>query len=184
MNRAESLAWPGPVAGLTTWVSETRWGMELGQAESKGGAVTEHSLRTKLDKDFTEFASSTSAHGFQYTVEGNKRKRILSTLVVIVFCAIAAYFTIVTITNYMNGPGFNSEYNLIYTQQDDPHSLAVFAICDTAPWDFKKAEKASISVEIVSYLSFHTCPFEANHNLLRMGRRQSLTSWSWTWPVL
>ena len=58
-------------------------------------------------------------------------------------------------SDYLNGPGFNSEYKLVYSTNEDAQPLGVFAICDVAPWDFGKAKEANISAQMV--LIFNPC---------------------------
>lgn len=52
-------------------------------------------------------------------------------------------------SDYLTGPGFNSEYKLVYSTNEDAQPLGVFAICDVAPWDFGKAKEANISAQMV-----------------------------------
>ena len=109
-----------------------------------------------IRESFGKFASSTSAHGFQYTVEGSPYKRVIAVIIVLVFVVIASTFTVSAIKDYMDGPGFNSEYKLVYTKREEPQPLDVFAICDISPWDFNKAKIANISIEMISFLSYYT----------------------------
>ena len=69
-------------------------------------------------------------------------------------------------SDYLNGPGFNSEYKLVYSANEDAQPLGVFALCDVAPWDFAKAKKANISAQMVWILNsyshcrlYHQCVF-------------------------
>ena len=57
-------------------------------------------------------------------------------------------------SDYLNGPGFNSEYKLVYSTNENSQPLSVFALCDIAPWDFDKAKQANISAEMVMTFSF------------------------------
>ena len=61
-------------------------------------------------------------------------------------------------SDYLNGPGFNSEYKLVYSTNEDAQPLGVFAICDVAPWDFGKAKEANISEQMVLVFNpYHQC---------------------------
>ena len=115
-----------------------------------------------IRESFGKFASSTSAHGFQYTVEGSPYNRVIAVIIVLVFVVIAGTFTVSAIKDYMEGPGFNSEYKLVYTKREEPQPLDVFAICDISPWDFNKAKAANISVEMISFLSYYIFSFEVD----------------------
>ena len=120
------------------------------------------SSREKSVKEtYEEFATSTSAHGFQYTVGGSKGKKAFGVVVILVFIAVASVFTFHAINDFFNGPGFSSEYKLVYTRRSDPQPLDVFALCDIAPWDFNKAEAANISVQMISYLAYSIFVFDS-----------------------
>ena len=122
------------------------------------------SARKPVKELYNEFASSTSAHGFQYTVGGSRGKRAFGVVVICVFIVIASVFTFQAISDFFSGPGFSSEYKLVYTRRSDPQPLDVFALCDIAPWDFKKAEAANISVQMISYLAYTIFVFDAEKN--------------------
>ena len=117
--------------------------------------------RKNVKETYEAFANVTSAHGFQYTVGGSKGQRVFGIFVIVVFCAIASVFTFQAINDFFTGPGFSSEYKLVYTRRSDPQPLDVFAICDIAPWDFDKAEAANISVQMISYLAYSIFVFDA-----------------------
>ena len=117
--------------------------------------------RKNVKETYEAFANVTSAHGFQYTVGGSKGQRVFGIFVIVVFCAIASVFTFQAINDFFTGPGFSSEYKLVYTRRSDPQPLDVFAICDIAPWDFDKAEAANISVQMISYLAYSIFAFDA-----------------------
>ena len=60
-----------------------------------------------MKETYEEFATSTSAHGFQYTVGGSKGKRAFGVVVILVFIAVASIFTFQAINDFFNGPGFS-----------------------------------------------------------------------------
>ena len=118
-------------------------------------------------QNFAKFATTTSAHGFAYTVEGPSLRRVVSIVIVVAFVAVAGNFTYFAIrfleeyvkltktdvsSDYLSGPGFNSEYKLVYSTNEDAQPLGVFALCDVAPWDFAKAKQANISAQMVLIL--------------------------------
>ena len=132
---------------------------------SIGKESSNQSLTSTVRQKYANFARTISAHGFPYTVDGPIGRRVAATVVIVIFVSIAGSFTYLAIKDFLNGPGFNSEYKLVYTPSSSPQPLAVFAICDISPWDFGKAERAGISVQLVSYLSFFIFPFEGTHKL-------------------
>ena len=86
-------------------------------------------------------------------------------------------------SDYLNGPGFNSEYKLVYSTKEDALPLGVFAICDAAPWDFAKAKEANISEQMVFIFtpfthcrlcSFSSCPLVHHYDLRELGKCPSL----------
>ena len=115
-----------------------------------------------LKKTYTTFASTVSAHGFQYTIEGSKKKRAFAIVLVFVFSITSFTLATIAIKDFFEGPGFNSEYKLVYSESDEAPSLAVFAICDIAPWDLQKAEQMGISVQMVSYLAYFIFAFDTD----------------------
>ena len=127
---------------------------------------TEKGQPTKsITQNYTKFAKNVSAHGFNYTVGGPFPRRVVASLTVVLFISVACYTIHGAFTDFYNGPGFNSEYKLVYTPSSQPQPLAVFAICDISPWDFGKAERAGISAQVVSYLSFFIFPYQGSHEI-------------------
>ena len=119
------------------------------------------SREKSLKETYEEFATSTSAHGFQYTVGGSTGRRAFGVVVILVFIAVASMFTFHAINDFFTGPRFSSEYKLVYTRRSDPQPLDVFALCDISPWDFNKAEAANISVQMISFLAYSIFVFDS-----------------------
>ena len=56
-------------------------------------AILKDSLPNTLCQNIAKFATTTSAHGFAYTVEGATVRRVVSTVIVVAFVAVAGNFT-------------------------------------------------------------------------------------------
>ena len=56
-------------------------------------AILKDSSPSSFRQNFAKFATTTSAHGFAYTVEGPTLRRIVSIVIVIAFVAVAGNFT-------------------------------------------------------------------------------------------
>ena len=56
-------------------------------------AVLKDSSPNSLCQNFAKFATTTSAHGFAYTVEGPSLRRVASIVIVIAFVTVAGNFT-------------------------------------------------------------------------------------------
>ena len=116
---------------------------------------------------YEEFATQTSAHGFQFTVgDKSRRKKAVWVVVVAFFCLVACYTSVQSTVDYLMGPGFSTEYKLVFDQTTgDTVKLADFLVCDISPWDPKKAAENGISTDLLSYLSFFVFPFSGNEHI-------------------
>ena len=56
-------------------------------------AILKDTLPNSLCQNFSKFATTTSAHGFAYTVEGPILRRVVSVLIVLAFVTVACNFT-------------------------------------------------------------------------------------------
>ena len=56
-------------------------------------AILKDSSPNSLCQNFSKFATTTSAHGFAYTVDGPILRRIVSVVIVVAFVAVAGNFT-------------------------------------------------------------------------------------------
>ena len=125
---------------------------------------------------YEEFAETTSAHGFQFTI-GNKTNVRKGVWVVVVafFVLCATYTSIQSTVDYVTGPGFSSEYSLVFDQPGgEPVKLADFLICDISPWDHKKAKEKGISTDMLSYLAYFVFPFSGNDPLFSEINKEKL----------
>ena len=107
-------------------------------------------------------------------MDGSPSRKGVATVIVIIFVTIASISTFKAIQDFFAGPGFNSEYTLVYTPREEAQPLAVFAICDVSPWQLDKARQNNVSVQMVSYLAFFIFPFEESHEIFDKVNEQRL----------
>lgn len=163
-------------------MSDSRW---LGHKDSKDISVSNFSVETAPERSnakvakpssfkarYKEFAESTSAHGFFWTVQTQcPVRRTFWGLLLLVFLSLAAFSTVSVTRDYLLGPGFSSEYKLVYDtatkELDDSTSerMADFVVCDLSPWDSKKIADQDISIELLSYVAYLMFPFAKNPGL-------------------
>merc|ERR1712106_1300511 len=97
-------------------------------------------------------------------------------MIIIIFGLLAAFSSVQTTIDYITGPGFSSEYNLVFDQASGAAvKLADFLVCDISPWDLEKAKLNGISVELLSYLVHFIFPFSGNDPLFSDENKDKLT---------
>ena len=96
-------------------------------------------------------------------------------LIILIFGGLALYSSVQSSIDYMTGPGFSSEYNMVFDQQTgESVKLADFLVCDISPWDVERAQRNGISVELLSYLTHLLFPFGGNDPLFSEENKDKL----------
>ena len=102
-------------------------------------------------------------------------KKAIWIVVITLFGLLAIYSSVQITCDYITGPGFSSEYNLVFDQPSgEAVKLADFLVCDISPWDLKKAKLNGISVDMLSYLAHFIFPFSGNDPLFSEQNKDKL----------